>query len=51
MQAVQALYRLPASNFHDITFSYNGTSARTGYDHVTGRGSPVANVLVPDLVA
>jgi subtilase family serine protease len=51
MQALQALYRLPASAFHDITSGYNGTSARSGYDQVTGRGSPVANVLVPDLVS
>ena len=51
MQALQALYRLPASAFHDITSGYNGTSARPGYDQVTGRGSPVANVLVPDLVS
>ena len=51
MQALQALYRLPASAFHDITSGYNGTSAGPGYDQVTGRGSPVANVLVPDLVS
>jgi subtilase family serine protease len=51
MQAVQALYRLPASAFHDITSGYNGTSAGPGYDQVTGRGSPVANLLVPDLVS
>jgi subtilase family serine protease len=51
MQALQALYRLPASDFHDITSGYNGTNAQPGYDQVTGRGSPVANLLVPDLVS
>ena len=48
-QTLQALYSLPARDFHDITTGYNGLSARSGYDQVTGRGSPIANLLVPAL--
>lgn len=48
------LYQLPAADFHDTT---SGTStgspnytAGPGYDLVTGRGTPVANRVVADLV-
>jgi hypothetical protein len=48
------LYQLPASDFHDVT---SGTStgspyesAGTGYDLVTGLGSPYADRVVADLV-
>jgi hypothetical protein len=51
IQTLQALYSLPASDFHDITIGYNGLSAGPGYDEVTGLGSPIANLLVPDLVS
>jgi subtilase family serine protease len=51
MQTLQALYSLPAGDFHDITSGYNGLSAGAGYDEVTGRGSPIANLLVPDLAS
>ncbi len=51
MQTLQALYSLPASDFYDITSGYNGFSAGAGYDEVTGRGSPIANLLVPDLAS
>ncbi len=44
-----ALYGLTAADFHDVTLGYNGFFAGTGYDLVTGLGSPVANFLVPDL--
>ena len=50
-QALQALYSLSARDFHDITSGYNGSTAGVGYDEVTGRGSPVANLLVPALVS
>jgi subtilase family serine protease len=50
-QALEALYSLPASDFHDITSGYNGFNAGPGYDEVTGRGTPVADHLIPDLVA
>ena len=37
--------------FTDITTGSNGNAATVGYDTATGLGSPVANVLVPDLIA
>lgn len=48
-ETLPILYALPASDFHDITSGFNGASALPGYDLVTGRGSPIANLLVPDL--
>jgi len=54
-QTLPALYNLysnPAtytSDFHDITTGNNGFSAGTGYDLVTGIGTPIANQLVPAL--
>ena len=41
----------PPSDFHDVTTGSNGedSSAGPGYDLVTGLGTPVANLLVPDL--
>jgi hypothetical protein len=50
-QTLQALYGLPASDFHTITTGYNGFNAGDGYDLVTGLGSPVANLLIPGLVS
>ncbi len=49
--AQSTLYSLPASDFHDITAGSNGYGAGRGYDLATGIGSPVANRIVPDLVA
>jgi hypothetical protein len=53
-QTLPKLYKLSASDFHDIT---SGTStgsphfsAGTGYDLVTGLGTPIANLVVSDLV-
>jgi hypothetical protein len=48
-QTLPRLYQLPASDFHDITSGSNGYSAGTGYDLVTGRGSPIASLLVAGL--
>jgi hypothetical protein len=48
-QTLPLLYQLPSSDFNDITTGYNGYSAGPGFDLVTGRGSPVANLLVADL--
>ena len=48
-QTLPALYSAPSSDFHDITSGNNGFAAGTGYDLVTGIGSPVANLLVPAL--
>ena len=45
------LYSLPSAAYHDMTTGFNGYSASQGYDLVTGLGTPVANVLVPDLLA
>lgn len=40
-----------ASNYTDITTGSNGFPATTGYDLATGLGSPLANALVPYLIA
>jgi hypothetical protein len=51
-ETLPALYALPASDFHDIVAgSIGGFNAGPGYDEVTGRGTPIANLLVPDLAA
>ena len=54
-ELLPALYSLPAADFRDIVSgSSNGTprlAAGPGYDLVTGRGSPVAEARVRDLVA
>ena len=44
------IYQLSAADFHDVTSGFNGFSAGPGYDLVTGRGTPVANRLLPDLI-
>jgi hypothetical protein len=53
-ETLPRLYQMPASNFHDIT---TGTttgspnySAGPGYDLTTGRGTPIANLVVPALI-
>ena len=53
-QTLPLLYGMSTSDFHDIT---SGTSTGTphysagpGYDLVTGRGTPFANLVVNDLV-
>jgi subtilase family serine protease len=38
-----------AADFNDVTSGSNGYAAGTGYDLVTGLGTPKANTLVPDL--
>jgi subtilase family serine protease len=50
-RAQDTIYALPASDFHDITSGGNGYAARVGYDLVTGRGSPIANLLIPALAS
>ena len=51
-QTLPALYQMPSSDFHDITSGSNGAySAGTGYDLVTGKGTPVANLVVNSLVS
>ena len=48
-QTLPMLYALSASDFHDVTTGSNGYAASTGYDLVTGRGSPYANLVARDL--
>ena len=49
-----ALYTLPSADFHDITTGSSSGSpvynAGPGYDLVTGRGTPYADLVVRDLV-
>jgi len=49
-QTLSMIYSLPAEDFHDITGGNNGNAAVAGYDLVTGRGTPIADVLVLGLV-
>jgi hypothetical protein len=49
-QTLPALYSLSSADFHDLTGGRNGFTAGPGYDLVTGRGSPRANLVVRDLV-
>jgi subtilase family serine protease len=47
-----ALYAMPSADFHDITYGDNQTSTATvGYDLASGLGSPIADLLIPDMVA
>ena len=50
-EAQQALYSRPRSDYHVISSGRTGDSANFGYNLVTGLGTPMANSLVPDLVA
>jgi subtilase family serine protease len=55
------IYKLPASDFHDIKTGDNdllglglgltGNAAGPGYDLASGRGAPIANLVIRDLVA
>jgi hypothetical protein len=48
------IYQLPSSDFHDVTSGTSSGSpnysASAGYDLVTGRGTPVANLVIAGLV-
>ena len=50
-EAQTALYGLSKADFHDVTGGSNGYSAGAGFDLVTGLGTPLADLLVPDLIA
>jgi hypothetical protein len=54
-QTLPALYQFSTTDFHDITSGSSIGSlqlfAGPGYDLVTGRGTPIANRLVTDLLA
>jgi uncharacterized repeat protein (TIGR01451 family) len=50
-EAQQALYSLSQNDYNVISSGTNGGyNAAPGYNLVTGLGSPVASVLVPDLI-
>ena len=50
-QTLPQIYALPSSDFNDITTGGNNAyPASAGYDLVTGRGSPIANLVVSGLV-
>jgi subtilase family serine protease len=49
--AQSILYGLSRSDFHDVASGSNGYRAGSGYDLASGLGSPIANRLIPDLVA
>ena len=46
----QALYSLPQADYNSITSGSNGYTANAGYNLVTGLGTPVADLMVPDLI-
>jgi hypothetical protein len=49
--AQEAVYEIPELDFHDITSGFNlVASAGRGYDEVTGIGTPIANLVVSDLI-
>jgi hypothetical protein len=51
-QTLPALYSLPATDWNAVTGGSNGAfHAGPSYNEVTGRGTPKANLLVPDLAA
>jgi subtilase family serine protease len=49
-QTLPAIYKLPESDFHDISTGDNGYLASPGYNPVAGRGTPLANKVIPGLV-
>jgi hypothetical protein len=49
-QTLPDLYHLPSTDFHDVMAGDNGFPAGPGYDLATGRGSPIANQVIPDLI-
>ncbi len=50
-EAQAALYILPQSDYNVVSSGSNGYDAESGYNLVTGLGTPVANLLVSDLAA
>jgi len=50
-QTLPFLYQMPASNFHDITSGNNGFAAGSGYDLVTGLGTPIAPAVAGGLAS
>jgi subtilisin-like proprotein convertase family protein len=50
-QTLPFLYQMPSSNFHDITSGNNGFAAGSGYDLVTGLGTPIAPAVASGLAS
>ena len=50
-QTLPKLYSISASDMHDVTTGNNFYAAGVGYDLVTGRGSPIINLLANDLAS
>lgn len=54
-QTLYAIYRMAQSSqstyFHDVTSGNNGTSDKSGFDEVTGNGSPISYMIAAGLVA
>ena len=50
IETQQALYTLPQSAYNVVATGSNGYTAHAGYNLVTGLGTPIANVLAPELV-
>ena len=50
-QAQTQLYGLPSSDFNAMTSGFNGYSATTGYNLVTGLGSPKASAVIAGLLS
>ncbi len=48
-ETLPKIYSLSSTDFHDITTGNNGFAAGPGYDLVTGRGTPIVNLVVADL--
>jgi hypothetical protein len=46
-----ALYSIPATDYHAIATGTNGFAAGLGYNLVTGLGTPDAGTLIPDVAA
>ena len=50
-----AIYAVTATNYNDIAIGTNGScgtlcTATSGYDYITGLGSPQANYVIPAMV-
>jgi hypothetical protein len=48
-QTLPAIYSLSSNDFHHPLYGSNGLPNQPNYDQVTGRGSPVANLVIADL--
>ena len=49
-QTLPALYAMDSENFNDITDGDNGFLAATGFDLVTGLGSPIADRIAQEIL-